>query len=121
MDARGERTGSVAVRESDVSTALRVSNATGGLVVAAFCLVVAGPNLPTALLPAHRVTYAMTPFGLSVVFSAYLALLVPVLMLCTRPAPRARAGALLPFGLILAMVADVLMADSSSVAMLLAG
>ncbi len=94
---------------------------TGALVVASFCLIIAGPNLPTALLPAYRASYGMTPFGLSLVFSAYLALLVPTLVLCARPALRARAGALLPVGLLLAVVADVVMARSTSVPMLIAG
>lgn len=92
-----------------------------GLVVAAFCLVVAGPNLPTALLPAYRASYRMTPFGLSLVFSAYLAFLVPVLLLCARPALRARAATLLPLGLVTGLIADLLMAGSSSVGMLVTG
>lgn len=97
------------------------AGAMGALVVTAFCLVIAGPNLPTALLPAYRATFGMTPFGLSLIFTAYLAVLVPVLVLCTRPALRARAGSLLPFGLVLAVAADLLMAGSPSVAMLAVG
>lgn len=97
------------------------AGAMGALVVTAFCLVIAGPNLPTALLPAYRATFGMTPFGLSLIFAAYLAVLVPVLLLCTRPALRARAGSLLPVGLAMAIVADLLMAGSPSVAMLAIG
>ncbi len=97
------------------------ARAVGSVVVAAFCLVIAGPNLPTALLPAYREAYRMTPFGLSLLFSAYLVLLVPVLVLCSRPALRARAGALLTVGLATAVVADVLMAAGGSAGMLLAG
>lgn len=97
------------------------THAMGRLVVASFCLVIAGPNLPTALLPAYRETYRMTPFGLSLVFSAYLLLLVPTLVLCTRPAFRARAGALLVAGLSTALIADLLMASSHSSQMLLLG
>ena len=93
----------------------------GSLVVASFCLVIAGPNLPTALLPAYRETYRMTPFGLSLVFSAYLLLLVPTLVLCTRPAVRARAGILLSTGLTTALAADLIMATSHSSQMLLLG
>ncbi|SDP16872.1 Major Facilitator Superfamily protein [Nakamurella panacisegetis] len=93
----------------------------GGLVVASFCLVIAGPNLPTALLPAYRETYRLTPFGLSLVFSAYLLLLVPTLILCTRPAFRAGAGVLLSVGLATALGADLLMATSRSSQMLLVG
>ena len=93
----------------------------GALVVASFCLVVAGPNLPTALLPAYRETYRMTPFGLSLIFSAYLVLLVPVLVLCTRPAFRARAGLLLSTGLAVALVADLIMATADSSNLLTVG
>ncbi len=93
----------------------------GALVVASFCLVVAGPNLPTALLPAYRDAYRMTPFGLSLIFSAYLVLLVPALILCTRPALRARAGLLLSVGLALAVVADLVMVTSHSPQMLVVG
>jgi MFS family permease len=93
----------------------------GALVVASFCLVVAGPNLPTALLPAYRAAYRMTPFGLSLIFSAYLVLLVPALILCTRPALRARAGLLLSVGLALAVVADLVMVTSHSPQMLVVG
>ncbi len=93
----------------------------GALVVASFCLVVAGPNLPTALLPAYRDAYRMTPFGLSLIFSAYLVLLVPALILCTRPAMRARAGLLLSVGLALAVVADLVMVTSHSPQMLVVG
>ena len=97
------------------------AGAMSALVVGSFCLVIAGPNLPTALLPGYRAAYGLTPFGLSLVFSAYLALLVPVLVLCTQPALRARAGLLLPVGLGTAAVADLLMAGSSSVTMLIVG
>ncbi|MET3806598.1 hypothetical protein ABIB25_003614 [Nakamurella sp. UYEF19] len=93
----------------------------GALVVAAFCLVIAGPNLPTALLPAYRETYRMSPFGLSLLFSAYLLLLVPGLALCTRPAIRSRAGLLLIAGLSAALVADLLMATGGTPSMLVAG
>lgn len=113
----------LAIRPDRVLGAVRVptAGAMGGLVVASFCLVIAGPNLPTALLPGYRAAYGLTPFGLSLVFSAYLALLVPALVLCTRPALRARAGLLLPIGLGTAVAADLLMAGSSSVTMLVAG
>ena len=103
------------------SVSVPSAGAMGALVVTAFCLVIAGPNLPTALLPAYRATFGMTPFGLSLLFSTYLVLLVPVLVLCTRPALRARAGTLLPLGLAMAIAADLLMAGSSSVAMLVVG
>src|SRR4051794_28303977 len=78
----------------------------GSLVVTSFCLVIAGPNLPTALLPAYRDAYRMSPFGLSLVFATYLLLLVPALLVCTRPSVRARAGRLLTAGLLAAVAAD---------------
>lgn len=101
--------------------AVPTARVVGAVVLAAFTLVIAGPNLPTALLPAYRQAYRMTPFGLSLLFSAYLLLLVPTLVLCMRPALRARADALLAVGLGAAVVADVLMATAGSTVMLLTG
>jgi hypothetical protein len=121
-DSRRPSMVNLAIRPAPVrAVGVPTAAAMGALVVTAFCLVIAGPNLPTALLPAYRATFGMTPFGLSLIFAAYLVVLVPVLVICTRPALRARAGSLLPVGLAMAITADLLMVGSPSVAMLAIG
>lgn len=64
---------------------------------AAFAAVVVGPNLPTALLPTYRDEFGTSSLGLSLLFSTYLFVLVPLLLvfgLRQLPARAARPAAL---------------------------
>jgi MFS family permease len=54
----------------------------------AFVLVMAQPNLATPFLPVYRLRFALTPLGLTIVFSAYLIALVPSLLVAVRIARR---------------------------------
>ncbi|RIJ76263.1 MFS transporter [Nakamurella silvestris] len=78
-------------------------------IAGAFCAVMAGPNLPTALLPSYRADFGLSSFGLSLLFAMYLVVLVPALLLAGKPWPRRNAALLLPLALLLAVAADLIM------------
>ncbi|MTD16423.1 hypothetical protein GIS00_21025 [Nakamurella sp. YIM 132087] len=81
----------------------------------AFCLVIAGPNLPTALLPVYRESFGTGSFGLSLLFSTYLLVLVPLLLIGARPRIAVHSRPLLLAGLAVAVTGDIVMelADST--------
>lgn len=91
------------------------------MLLGVFCLVIASPNLPTALLPDYRQAYGLSPFGLSLVFAGYLAVLVPALLLCTRGWFRRHSSMLLVTGLATAIGSSVVMAFATSTAGLVIG
>jgi hypothetical protein len=80
------------------------------LLITTFTMVMAGPNLPTLLLPAYRLSLGMGPFGLTVLFSAYLVALVAVLFTVGHLARRTSPRSLVLAGLLLGVAADVLLA-----------
>ncbi len=85
-----------------------------GLTVSSFTLVMASPNLPTALLPDYRATYQLTSWGLSMVFTSYLLVLVPAMVLCTQPWFAARARSLLLIALAGSAISSVVLATAGS-------
>jgi hypothetical protein len=76
------------------------------VVTTAFSAIMATPNLPTPLLPGYRRALGLSAFGLTVLFSVYLVVLVVALVsvgpLTRRYSPRA----LLLTGIVLAATAD---------------
>lgn len=80
------------------------------LLIAAFTVVMAGPNLPTPLLPGYRAALGLGAFGLTVLFSTYLVALVAVLLSVGWAARRSSARTLLISGLWLGIAADVVLA-----------
>jgi len=86
------------------------------VIAGAFCVVMAGPNLPTALLPSYRADFGLSSFGLSLVFAMYLLVLVPALLAAGARWPRRHARLLLPLGLALAVVSDLVMVLGSGTA-----
>lgn len=108
------------VKAAATGTAIR-SRTVSGVLLGVFCLVIASPNLPTALLPDYRQAYGLTPFGLSLVFAGYLAVLVPALLLCTRGWFRRHSSMLLVAGLATAIGSSVVMAFTRSATGLVIG
>lgn len=80
------------------------------LLIAAFTVVMAGPNLPTPLLAGYRAALGLDAFGLTVLFSAYLIALVAVLFGVGRVARRSTPRTLLLGGLLLSVASDVCLA-----------
>ena len=92
------------------------------LLISAFTVVMAGPNLPTPLLPGYRARLGLGAFGLTVLFSTYLLALVGVLLSVGSAARRSSPRALLFAGLLLSVMSDVCLAwGASSLAGVLAG
>ncbi|MFI1094085.1 MFS transporter [Streptomyces sp. NPDC020917] len=92
------------------------------VLITAFTVVMAGPNLPTPLLPGYRAAFGLGAFGLTVLFSTYLFVLVGVLSSAGRAARRGSPRALLLAGLLLGVVSDVCLAwGASALAGVLAG
>lgn len=77
------------------------------VLIAAFTVVMAGPNLPTPLLPGYRASLGLDAFGLTVLFSVYLVALVVVLSLVGWVARRSSPRALLLAGLLLGVASDL--------------
>ncbi|WP_328394160.1 hypothetical protein [Nocardia sp. NBC_00416] len=84
------------------------------LLIAAFTVVMAGPNLPTPLLPGYRAGLGLGAFGLTVLFSSYLIALVGVLLSAGWAAGRNSPRALLLLGLLLGVASDVSLAGGGS-------
>ncbi|WP_433250315.1 MFS transporter [Actinomadura nitritigenes] len=80
------------------------------LVMAAFAIVMAGPNLPTPLYPYYRASLGLSPFGLTLLVGAYLVALVAVLLSAGWFARRSPPRALLTAGLVVMSVSDALLA-----------
>ena len=92
------------------------------VLITAFTVVMAGPNLPTPLLPGYRDAFGLGAFGLTVLFSTYLFVLVGVLSSIGRAAHRVSPRALLLVGLLLGVVSDACLAwGASALAGVLAG
>lgn len=91
------------------------------LVIAAFTVVMAGPNLPTPLYPAYRAGLGLPAFGLTVLVGVYLVVLVPVLLSAGWAARRWSPRALLVAGLTLSAAADACLAFSPTVGGIVAG
>jgi MFS family permease len=70
----------------------------------------AGPNLPTPLLPDYRASLGLGAFGLTVLFSTYLVALVVVLLSAGWAARRSSPRTLLLAGLLLGIGADACLA-----------
>lgn len=84
------------------------------VLIAAFTAVMAGPNLPTPLLPGYRASLGLGAFGLTVLFSTYLIALVGVLLSVGWAARRNSPRALLLSGLLLGIASDVWLAWGAS-------
>ncbi|GAB6898869.1 MFS transporter [Kineosporia succinea] len=99
------------------------SGRSGGVVpVVAFCVVLAGVNLPNPLVPLYTDRYALTSLAQSVVFSLYLLALVTTLVTVMTRDLNARAPRVLTAALALSVAADLLMAlGSGTFGFLLAG
>lgn len=90
--------------------------------VTAFTVVMAGPNLPTPLLPGYRAGFGLGAFGMTVLFSTYLFVLVGVLSSAGRAARDGSPRALLLAGLLLGVLSDACLAwTASGLAGVLAG
>lgn len=91
------------------------------LVMAAFAIVMAGPNLPTPLYPHYRASLGLSPFGLTVLVGAYLVALVGVLLSAGWFARRSSPRALLTAGLVVMSVSDALLACPPTTVSLVTG
>lgn len=92
------------------------------VLIVAFTVVMAGPNLPTPLLPGYRAALGLGAFGLTVLFSTYLIALVAVLLSVGWAARRRSPRALLITGLLLGTAADACLAwGAATLAGVLAG
>nr|WP_272917953.1 MFS transporter [Actinomadura rayongensis] len=91
------------------------------MVIAAFTIVMAGPNLPTPLFPYYRTALGLSAFGLTALVGVYLVALVAVLLSAVWFARRFSPRALVAGGLVLAAAGDAFLAVPPSVAALAAG
>jgi MFS family permease len=91
------------------------------VVTTAFSAIMATPNLPTPLLPGYRRALGLSAFGLTVLFSVYLVVLVVVLLSVGRLSRRYSPRALLLTGIALAAAADGCLGPGAHLIPVLAG
>jgi len=92
-----------------------------GLVVAAQVLLFAGSNLPTPLFPLYEHRYGFGPGTVTLLFSSYVAVLVPTLAVVGQGADRIGRRPLLVAGVGLTCASSAIFAVARSVEWLFAG
>jgi len=92
-----------------------------GLVVAAQVLLFAGSNLPTPLFPIYEHRYGFGSGIVTLLFSSYMAVLIPALAVLGPLADRIGRRSLLVGGIVLTIVSSAAFVAASSVAGLFAG
>lgn len=84
------------------------------VVAVAFLVVAAGPNMPIPLLPYYGQTLGLGAPELAVVFSSYFMLLVPALLLMSRPGAQRWPKPMLAVALAFAVLADAVLATGAA-------
>ena len=90
----------------------RAASAQASIIAASYAMLLAGSNAAYPLLPVYRDSLGLDPFVLSLTFTLYVAVLVPVLFVLARPRFTRHAPALVLMGLSLIIPSDLLMAHA---------
>ncbi|MGW1712553.1 MFS transporter [Streptomyces sp. NPDC002156] len=96
----------------------RLARAQAVIVAAAFSLLLAGSNAVNPLLPLYREHLGFGPLLLSLTFVSYVAVLIVVLLLFSRPGLIRWAPVTMCGGLVVAAVSDLLLANGTEASIL---
>ncbi len=96
--------------KQDLRPTSGLDRAQGILSASAFVLLLMGTNTPTPLLPLYRDQLGFSPLVLTLTYSTYVSALVVVLFIASSPAIVRRAPMMLLSSLLVAILADTLLA-----------
>ncbi|WP_427005252.1 hypothetical protein [Pseudarthrobacter sp. H2] len=102
--------GAPAVAVATVSR--RAASAKAGIIAISYAMLLAGSNAAYPLLPVYRDSLGLDPLMLSLTFTLYVAVLVPVLFILARPRFTRHAPALVLLSLTMMIPSDLLMAHA---------
>ncbi|WP_127817738.1 MFS transporter [Microbacterium sp. CPCC 204701] len=109
----------MAIAPNTVNTERALALAQAAIVAASFATLLAGTNAVNPLLPVYRDLLGLDPFLLSLTFVSYVGVLVVVLLVLSRPRFTRHAAPLLLAGIAVAIISDLLLANTQEWSILL--